>query len=111
MSARQEDEDELPTLEGGEHVFSDEERISISNPFRRQDLQEIVVVDRAVRVEDVFAGHLAPVVEDVDFFSWARAAFLAGAAIITGRRAGLRPRSKIPFTRACIGPCMRCPPR
>ena len=68
MSARQEDEDELPTLEGGEHVFSDEERISISDPFRRQDLQEIVVVDRAVRIEDVFAGHLASVVEDVDFF-------------------------------------------
>src|SRR5204862_8137833 len=29
----------------------------------------------------------------------------------TGRRAGLRPRSKIPVTRAWIGPCMRCPPR
>src|SRR5205823_5440975 len=47
MPARQEDEDELPTLEGGEHVFSDEERISISDPFRRQDLQEIVGENRA----------------------------------------------------------------
>src|SRR2546430_14059930 len=52
MSARQEDEDDLPALEGGEHVFSNEEGVSISNAFRRQDLQEIVVVDRAVRVED-----------------------------------------------------------
>src|SRR5436309_14827486 len=45
------------------------------------------------------------------FLSCARTAFLAGAAMRTGRRAGLRPRSKIPVTRAWIGPCMRCPPR
>src|SRR5207237_10548111 len=52
--------------EGREHVFADEERIAVADSFVRQDFQEVVVVDRAVRIEDVLAGHLAPLIEDVN---------------------------------------------
>src|SRR5437773_1928455 len=66
MAPREEDEDQLAALERGEHIFSDEERIAIADSFRRQHLQEIIVVDWAIRIEDIFAGHLSAVVEHID---------------------------------------------
>src|SRR2546423_842784 len=66
MTPRKEDEDQLAALERGEHIFSDEERIAIADSFRRQHLEEIIVIDWAIRIEDVFAGHLSAFVEHVD---------------------------------------------
>src|SRR5207247_11083146 len=39
----------------------------VPDPFVGQDLQEVVVVDRAIRIEDVLAGHFPALVEDVNF--------------------------------------------
>src|SRR5438093_12693527 len=76
MAPREEDEDQLAALERGEHIFSDEERIAIADSFRRQHLQEIIVVDWAIRIEDIFAGHLSAVVDHIDLLELLQRRFL-----------------------------------
>src|SRR5436309_2748991 len=76
LSSGQEDEHVLAALKRGEHVLPNEERIAISDPFVRKDLQEVVIVDRAVRVEDVLASHLTPFIEDVYFLELRTSHFL-----------------------------------
>src|SRR5437016_5332172 len=61
MAPREEDEDQLAALECGEHIFSDEPRIAIADSFRRQHFAEVIVIDWAIRIEDIFAGHLSAV--------------------------------------------------
>src|SRR2546427_11246545 len=66
LAARQEDKHELAALERRENIFAHEQGIAVADPFVGQDLQEVVVVDRAILIEDVFPGHLAALIEDVD---------------------------------------------
>src|SRR5207245_3296076 len=67
LSARQQDEHELATLKRRENVFAHEQRVAVPNPLVGQDLQEVVVVDRAIRIENVLARHFPALVEDVNF--------------------------------------------
>src|SRR5438876_7424180 len=77
MAPREEDEDQLAALERGEHIFSDEERIAIADSFPRRHLQEIIVVDGATRIENIFAGHLSAVVEPIDLLELRQRRFSA----------------------------------
>src|SRR2546425_1334287 len=67
LSAGQKDERELATLKRREYVLAHGQRVAVPDPFVGQDLQEVVVVDRAIRIEDVLAGHFPALVEDVNF--------------------------------------------